>query len=144
MERLVAHFARPLTGPLAFAALAFLATACGGPKQYELLGTPTAPGTDGIIQLEEVEGNNHLLTITLRNLVPPRRLDGNLRSYAVWLQVPGQAIRAGNLEYNDKSRQGTLVATTPYTKFTLLITAERSDTPNRPGNTIVIEQKISL
>jgi hypothetical protein len=124
-------------------ALLLNAGACGGGWEHSLVGTPRAPGADGVVQVEEIEGGNRLVTVVVSNLVPPRRLGAGLDTYVVWLAGrSGHPDKAGILEYDEESRQGNMFATTPHRRMELRITAERNGSVSSPGDAIVIRRRI--
>jgi len=124
-------------------ALLLTVGACGGNWEHALVGTPRAPGADGVVQVEEIEGGNRLVTVVVSNLLPPRRLGAELGTYVVWLTGRGgHADKAGVLEYDEESRQGNMFATTPHRRMELRITAERHGRVSAPGDAIVIRRSI--
>ncbi|MBK8172655.1 MAG: hypothetical protein IPK60_20270 [Sandaracinaceae bacterium] len=124
--------------------LALSLAGCGGPSQFALVGSGGAAGADGNVQVEEVDGGNHLLTIHVEHLPPPERLAEGLTTYAVWLVANGQAaVKAGHLDFDSESRMGNLVATTPLSDFELKITAESDANASTPGNTVVLTRQIT-
>lgn len=119
------------------------ALGCGGPSEYAVVGSPRAAGTDGLLQLEEIEGGNRMLTLVLDHLPPPSRLAEGMTAYAVWV-VPanGTPTKAGNLEYDEDARQGRLMATTPHAQFTLKVTAEADGTAVTPSDVLVADREV--
>lgn len=117
---------------------------CGGPAQFALVGSGGAAGADGNVQLEDVDGGNHLLTIHVEHLPPPDRLAEGLTMYAVWLVANGAApVKAGHLDFDAESRMGNLVATTPLNDFELKVTAESDANATTPGSTVVLTRQIT-
>jgi hypothetical protein len=127
---------------LAFALL-ISAMACGGPSEYAVVGSPRAAGTDGLLQIEEIEGGNRMLTLVLDHLPPPARLGEGLTVYAVWV-VPanGSPTKVGTLEYDQDARQGRLMATTPHARFTLKVTAESDANAVTPSDVVVADREV--
>ena len=119
------------------------ALGCGGPSEYAVVGSPRAAGTDGLLQLEAIEGGNRMLTLVLDHLPPPARIAEGMTTYAVWV-VPanGTATKAGNLEYDEDARQGRLMATTPHTRFTLKVTAESAADAVTPSDVLVADREV--
>ena len=129
--------------PLALCSLLALSAGCGGPSEYALVGSARAAGTDGTVQLEEIEGGNQMVTLTLDHLPPPARLGDGMTVYVVWfMQEGGQPAKAGALEYDEDARTGHMIATTPLTQFTLRITAEESRDVTAPSDLTVAEQTV--
>lgn len=132
---------------LSFAvALAATGAGCGGGSHtYDVRGTQRDPGADAHVQVENIEGGNHLITITVRNLTPPDRLGEGNTLFVVWVrQEGGQASLVSRLEYQQDQRTGRATATTPSSRFQLLITAERNAQVSQPSDFAVFQQNISL
>ncbi len=115
-----------------------LAAACGGPSEYMMQGNQRAAGADGMIQVERIEGGNRMVTLAIDHLPPPARLGPEMTSYAVWFQDAGRAPqKAGVLDYDDDTRSGSLMATTPLSRFTVKVTAERDQRSISPSDLVV-------
>jgi len=115
---------------------------CGGPAEYAIVGTSRAAGTDGLMVVEEIEGGNHLVTLTLEHLPPPNRLGDNLTAYVLWIKPQGGTPqKASVLAYDDDERSASGRATTPGGQFEVLVTAERSGNVNSPSELIVARQR---
>ena len=122
---------------------AAVSTGCGGGSSYSVIGTPRAPDADGQVSLEGIEGGNRLVKIQLQHVPPPSRLGPGLTVYVVWFTANGQApVKAGLLAFDEGSRKGNLVATTPLRNFQLRITAERAQDVASPGETTILERQI--
>lgn len=138
---------RKLLVALSFAlALALTGAGCGGGSHvYDVRGTQRDPGADAHVLVERIEGGNHLLTITVRNLTPPDRLGSGNQLFIVWIrQEGGQTALASRLEYQADQRTGRATATTPAAHFTLMITAEQNQQASQPSDFVVFQQNISM
>ena len=116
--------------------LAFAGLGCGGGAHtYDVRGTQRDPGADAHVQVERIEGGNHLLTISVRNLTPPERLGAGNTAFVVWIhQENGPVTLASRLEYQVDQRTGRATVTTPAVHFTLLITAEQNPQATQPSD----------
>ena len=124
---------------------AALVAGCGGPLTYSVRGTQRDPGADGRIQVENIEGGNHLVTITITNMTPPDRLGSGNTTYLVWFRAPnGVTTLASQLAYETDSRTGRATATTPHGRFTVMVTAEVNGSATAPSEHIVLQQQVSL
>lgn len=134
-----------LSFPLVFAALVALIAGCGGPRTYTLAGTQRDPGVEARVQIENIEGGNHLVTLTVRFLTPPERLGDGNTVFMVWIrQQNGTTSLASQLGYTPDSREGRATATTPHARFTLLVTAERDNTVGAPSDFVILQQEVEL
>ncbi len=125
--------------------LSAAAAGCGGPRTYTVVGTQRDPGAEARLQIENITGGNHLLTLTVRFLTPPERLGEGNSVFMVWIRQPGGVTSlASQLGYTLDSREGSATATTPHNRFTLLVTAERDGTATAPSDFIVFSQDVEL
>jgi len=123
--------------------LLILVTACGGSHEYIVVGTNRAPGADGTVQVEEIEGGNSLVTVSLSSLPPPGRLGDGMTAYVVWIEGDGQPpVKAGLLQYDEETRQGNMMATTPLTQFDLRVTAERDGEAESPSEVVAVQREV--
>ncbi len=123
--------------------LALVAAACGGPQEYAIAGTERAAGADGMVIVEEIEGNR-MVSVELEHLPPPDRISGSATVYIVWIQPNGaQPTMAGRLEYDPDDRVGRMRATTPHTNFKVLVTAEADAQAASPSDVVVARQEVS-
>ncbi len=119
------------------------AAGCGGASEHVVVGTERAPGADGTIQVEEIEGGSSLVTISITNLLPPRRLGDGLTTFVVWFEGGGTPVKAGTLDYDEDTRAGSMMATTPMTELTVSITAESEAAVTSPSDVVVVQRRVS-
>ncbi len=118
---------------------------CGADARYVVIGSPRAPTTSGIVELEELDGGSTLVTVHLEHLHPPTRLDQGTTQYVAWFEGPtGAPIRAGTVRYDPEARTGDLTATSPFDKLTVKITAERDASPATPSATVIATQSVRI
>jgi hypothetical protein len=131
----------PLTLVLALLGLAL--AACGGPTVYALVGTARSVGTDGTVEVEPTDGGNFMVTVSLNHLPPPDRLGDGMTTYVVWFIRDGVApALAGALNFDPEERNGTMMATTPYSQFRIRVTAEETRDVASPSEIIVADQLV--
>lgn len=119
--------------------------ACGGARVYNVTGSQRDPGADARMQIETIDGGNHLITITARNMTPPERLGDGNTAFLVWVRLPnGQHTMASRLQYATDSREGRATLTSAQSRFTILVTAERDDTATAPSDVVVLTQAVEL
>ncbi len=124
-------------------ALGISLTGCGGPTEYAVVGSARAAGADGTVEVEEIEGGNNLVTLTLNHLPPPDRLGNGMTVYVLWVVGEGAApTNAGRLEYDPDERTGKGVATTPLHAFEIKVTAEESVEVGSPSEIVVATQEV--
>jgi len=135
---------RHLTPWLMCIALALGSAGCGGGSwSFEVVGTQRDPGAEGQIQVEQIEGGNRLVTVSLTHMTPPERLASGLTTFVMWFRDRrGQATKASLLEYDPDSRTARATATTPMSNFTVIITAERTSNVVGPSENVVFTQRV--
>lgn len=128
---------------------AALATGCGGDKKkpgYAVQGTDTATAAQGTITFDRT-GENFEVTVNLRHLPPPQRVD-NSSHYVMWLKPVGKAdarpIRAAVLDFDPSTREGKARATTTYPTVDVLVTAEQTENPSEPSENVVVQRTARL
>lgn len=132
---------RSLLESLVLLVLMQLTCSCGGPSEYFLIGSAHAPGADGIIEIDEIDKSNRLVTIHMERLPPPRYLGEDYDTYMVWFEGKNKnPLKAGKLAYNSETRTGDLMRTCPLNEFTVRITAERNQHAKTPGELTIAER----
>lgn len=120
-----------------------LPAGCGGARSFAIRGSQRDPGADGQLQVERIDGGNHLLTFTGRNMTPPDRLGSGFTRYVLWVRTgSAPATMEANLQYDPNARTGRGTATTPHQRFTVLVTAERAAETATPSEAVVFQQQV--
>lgn len=130
---------------LSFGALALGTAGCGGGSwAYNVVGTQRDPGAEGTVQVERIEGGNRLVTVSLRHMTPPDRLGSGLTTFIMWFRDPqGRSTKASGLEYDPGSRTARATATTPLTRFQVIVTAERDRNTAEPSENVIFNQRVT-
>jgi hypothetical protein len=129
---------------LAFVTLAALAAGCGGPRTYNVRGSQRDPGADAQLQIERIDGGNHLLTFSASNMTPPERLGSGYTRYVLWVRQGSAAAQMeANIAYDPESRTGRATATTPHQRFTVMVTAERATETGTPSDAVIFTQNVA-
>lgn len=124
--------------------LSLAMSGCGGAWTYNLVGTSRDPGAEGTVQVERIEGGNRLVTVSFRHMTPPERLGTNLRRFVLWFRnAQGQDTMASNLQYDPATRTARATATTPQTRFVVIVTAEGQATTSQPSSNVIFNQRIT-
>lgn len=102
-----------------------------------------APAYAGLAKISVTvnKTNNRVVKLRVDHLAPPNRIDPSLTAYVVWFSVPGHGVtRAGALDYDRDRRRGRLHATTPHSKFEVLISLENNRSASAPSERVVLRQ----
>ncbi len=117
---------------------------CAGSSEYLVEGTPKAVGAKGDLQIEEIDGGNNMVTLKLEHLPRPQQLGEGLESYVAWILPPYRApINAGTLAFDEDSREGNVMATTPLDNFIFKVTAESNEKATAPSSVVIVEQHVN-
>lgn len=121
--------------------LASLWTGCGAERQV-VIGTPEAATTSGYIEVDGDDAGDWT-SVFMHHLLPAERMGQDLGHYVLWF-VPkgGPPQRVGAMVYEPEHRKAKLKGRRPSGPFSILITAERTARPARPGGPVVAEHLI--
>ena len=116
---------------------------CNPPADYALVGSAYVPAAHGEIDVEKIDKEEILITVTLDHLVPPEKIELGLTHYIVWFAPVGEhPMRQRALDYDAEAQVGRASIPTSLREFEVQITAENSETPNQPSDILVASQKI--
>ena len=116
---------------------------CNPPADYALVGSAYVPAAHGQIDVEKIDREEVLVTVTLDHLVPPERIELGLTHFIVWFAPVGeQPLRQRALDYDAETQVGRASIPTALREFEVQVTAENSETPNQPSDLLVASQKI--
>jgi hypothetical protein len=116
---------------------------CNPPADYALVGSAYVPAAHGEIDVEKIDKEQILVTVTLDHLVAPEKIELGLTYYIVWFAAVGEVpVRQQALDYDAEARLGRAAIPTSLREFEVQITAENSETPNQPSDLLVASQKI--
>ena len=116
---------------------------CNPPADYALVGSAYVPAAHGQVDVEKIDSDEILITVTLDHLVPPERIELGLTHYIVWFAAVGEhPVRQRTLDYDTETQVGRASIPTSLREFEVQITAENSEAPNQPSDLLVASQKI--
>lgn len=120
---------------------------CGGPLEYVVHGTPTAPESDWKI-IADVDKSQAMtrLEIEIEHLAEPGRFAEGGKVFVAWARPDDDSAwqRIGSLEYDDDDREGFLKqASVPMVSFELTVSVEEKVGAEVPSGTIVLTQKVN-
>jgi hypothetical protein len=127
------------------ATVAGLLGACGGPLKYKATSSDRAPGADASIKADVHEDQHQTdLVLDIDHLPPASRVDPDSTHYVAWYRRDGKETwtRIAGLEYEEKSREGTLHTAVPETAFDLWVTTERDLDAVSPSPNVVFSQRV--
>src|SRR5690606_31317760 len=130
---------------LLFPLLAILSLgSLGCASRYKLDAEAPTYAAQAKIRVKVNRTENREMHLDVLHLAPPARIDPTYRAYAVWINVPGHGItKAAPLACNERRRRGTLVATTPRTKFEVIVSLERDTSASAPSQQVILRKIVA-
>jgi hypothetical protein len=116
---------------------------CNPAADYALVGSGYVPAAHGEINVEKIDREQLLITVTLDHLVSPEKIEPGLTHYIVWFAAVGEfPAYQRALDYDAKTMVGRASIPTSLREFELQITAENTATPAQPSALLMASQKI--
>src|SRR5262245_37815351 len=107
--------------------------------EARLTNTPLAPAAEGKVTTETDRNGNTTVEVKVKRLAKPESLAQAKQAYLVWVQPRGKDPELlGTLRVNE-DLEGSLKATTHYTSFDVLVTAEDNLKPDKPSDLVVLK-----
>jgi hypothetical protein len=116
---------------------------CNPPADYALVGSAYVPAAHGEIDVEKIDGEQILITVTLDHLVSPEKIELGLTHYILWFTPVGEhPLYQQALDYDPATQVGRASIPTTLREFEVQVTAENSETPHQPSDLLMASQKI--
>jgi len=116
---------------------------CNPPADYALVGSAYVPAAHGEIDVEKIDREQILITVTLDHLVSPEKVELGLTHYIVWFAPVGEhPLYQQALHYDAETMVGRASIPTSLREFEVQVTAENSERPNQPSDLLMASQKI--
>lgn len=110
-----------------------LLSACGNTTRFPV--SSYAPAADIKAKTKMDQNNNHVITVTAKNLASPGRLDSANQAYVIWIKTDdNKVVNLGQLR-NENAETASLTTVTPYNPDEIFITLERSGNVSSPSGT---------
>jgi hypothetical protein len=111
----------------------------GWAEDVQLNNTGIAPAATGTIHTDNDRNGNTEVKLSVEHIAAPQALSPARQYYVVWLEPRGQQPElVGRLRVNRDDMAASIETLTPYDNFQVFITAENSDVPATPSNTVVL------
>lgn len=124
-------------------AISMMIASCNPQADYALVGSAYVPAAYGQIDVEKIDRDQILITITLDQLVAPAQVEVGLTQYIVWFAPVGEAPQYQQaLDYDAETKTGRASIPTSLREFELQVTAENSERPNQPSDLLMASQRI--
>ena len=111
--------------------------AMGGEKKgaavtQPMKGSDASPASQGTVAVARGTSGNTALTVRVKHLAPAERLANDTSVYVVWVEPEGAAPQnVGVLSLNN-DLEGSLSTITPYKRFKVMVTPEKSGEVTAP------------
>lgn len=127
-----------------FVLATMLTSACASsPPPQMLEPSERSPAATGTVEVEQDANNNHRVSVQVDHLAPPQSLDDQASTYVLWISPRGSDLyyNQGQLQINDE-RSASIEATTPFTEFDVIVTAEPRGDVLDPSEQVVLRATI--
>lgn len=121
-------------------------SACAGPRQLRLTGSPDIPAAQGVAKVSTTDNGNTKVDLVVEHLAPPERVNPGATVYVVWVrgsEAGAQQQSLGALKV-DGNLKGSITAVTPMRSFDLYITAEPSQLSTTPTGKTLLHTSIAM
>lgn len=127
------------------AVVAVIANSAGcasGPTSME--SAASVPASEGTVEATEGDNGNTNIDIRVKNLALPGRVAAGATTYVVWLRAhdASSPTNIGGLEVDDEL-VGRFSTSTPFKRFSVMITPEASGQAERPTHDAVFSSRVS-
>jgi|GEM_PF-2141100 len=110
-----------------------LLSACGNTTRFPV--SSYAPAADIKAKTKIDQNNNHVITVTAKNLASPGRVDTTGQAYVIWIKTDdNKVVNLGQLR-NENAETASLTTVTPYRPDEIFITLERTGSVSAPSGT---------
>lgn len=114
-----------------------LMVSCGTTAHFN--HSTVVPGADGKVKVKNDKNGNHQISIDIKNLATPDRLQPAKKVYVVWMEsAQRSAQNLGQLKISKKLK-GYLQTSSPFKPTTIFITAEDQPNIDYPGSQVVLK-----
>lgn len=139
----------------AVVAVAGLAVAgCATPKFMEgrektgqamtqpMKGSDASPASQGTLAVARGASGNTALTVRVKHLAPADKLANDASVYVVWVEPEGAPPQNVGVLSVNKDLQGSLSTITPYRRFKVMVTPEKSGEVSAPEHDEVFTSEV--
>jgi hypothetical protein len=133
---------RALQGLLVAAMVSAMGCMTPNTNERPLEGTAAGPASEGTALLADAPNGNTALRLKVKHLAPAKKVVEDAEVYVVWVQPEdGQPQNVGVLTVNDEL-EGMLNTVTPFKKFRVTVTPEKSGQVQEPTNEEVFSSDV--
>lgn len=118
----------------------FLITACGKTTRFPV--SAYAPAADIKAKTKMDKNNNHVITVTARNLASPDRIDTAGSAYVIWMETKNNEIKNLGQLKNENAETATLTTVTPFEPKEFFITLEEEGNVSSPSGTEISRAEV--
>lgn len=118
----------------------FLISSCGNTTRFPV--SSFAPAADIKAKTKIDKNNNHVITVTAKNLASPDRVDAASNAYVIWIRTDdNKVMNLGQLR-NENAQTASLTTVTPYDPKEIFITLEEQGSVSTPSGTEISRAEV--
>ncbi len=95
-------------------------------------GSDSSPASQGTVAVAKGASGNTALTVRVKHLAPAAKLADDASVYVVWVEPEGAPPQNVGVLSVDNDLQGSLTTITPYKRFKVMVTPEKSGEVSAP------------
>ena len=112
-------------------------------KKISFTTSPVVPAATGYAKVKKDKNDNYAIDISIRDLAPVERLQGDNKVYVVWVTSSGEnaknlgQINSGKGRFSNKLK-ASFQSVSTYKPTKIFLTAEQNEHVVYPGNIVVL------
>lgn len=115
-------------------------SSCGNTTRFPV--SSFAPAADIKAKTKVDKNNNHVITVTAKNLASPERMDPSRNAYVIWIKTDDNKIMNLGQLRNENAQTASLTTVTPYDPKEIFITLEEQGSVSTPSGTEISRAEV--
>jgi hypothetical protein len=119
----------------------------GGDKNaqtWTMKAADDMPAAQGKVQVASEKSGNHKLKVEVKHMAPAERVFEGSSVYVVWVKTQDGGFQNVGALKVDKDLNGELTTQTPFSRFELIVTAEKSIDTTTPSAHRVMDARVEV
>lgn len=117
-------------------------TVSGCAKPDKMHASAAVPASEGTVRATEGTDGNTDVTLWVKHLADPARVQGDSTTYVVWFQAVGAKPQNVGAMAVDANLEGRFDGSTPHKRFWVTVTPEPAATADQPTHDAVFSSEV--